>query len=160
MAKKNGLIPLWSDKDVERWFSYYTDRAEEKIFLLLQRAGEEFVKIAREKGKYTDHTGNLRSSIGYAIVGNGKILSENFQLSSGKGTDKITGKQTAKRLTAELIHLYNEGFVLIGVAGMKYAVIVESMENKDVISLAGMETEEYIKKQSRTLFDRLRKKGF
>lgn len=160
MAKKSGLTPMWSDKDVERWFSYYTDRAEEKIFLLLQRAGEEFVKIAREKGKYTDHTGNLRSSIGYAIVGNGKILSENFQLSSGKGTDKITGKQTAKRLTAELIHLYNEGFVLIGVAGMKYAVIVESMENKDVISLAGMETEEYIKKQSRTLFDRLREKGF
>lgn len=160
MAKKSGLTPMWSDKDVERWFSYYTDRAEEKIFLLLQRAGEEFVKIAREKGKYTDHTGNLRSSIGYAIVGNGKILSENFQLSSGKGTDKITGKQTAKRLTAELTHLYNDGFVLIGVAGMKYAVIVESMENKDVISLAGMETEEYIKKQSRTLFDRLREKGF
>lgn len=160
MAKKSGLTPMWSDKDVERWFSYYTDRAEKKIFLLLQRAGEEFVKIAREKGKYTDHTGNLRSSIGYAIVGNGKILSENFQLSSGKGTDKITGKQTAKRLTAELIHLYNEGFVLIGVAGMKYAVIVESMENKDVISSAGIETEEYIKKQSRTLFDRLREKGF
>lgn len=159
MAKKSGLTPMWSDKDVERWFSYFTDRAEEKIYLLLQRAGEEFVKIAREKGKYQDRTGNLRSSIGYVIVGGGKILSENFELSSGKGTDKITGKQTAKRLTSELALLYPKGFVLVGVAGMKYAAIVEGMENKDVISMAQTETDEYIKKQSKTLFDRLTEKG-
>lgn len=40
---------MWSDKEVERWFDYYVDRAEERIYKLLQRAGEEFVKIARKK---------------------------------------------------------------------------------------------------------------
>lgn len=41
---------MWSDREVERWFDYYVDRAEERIYKLLQRAGEEFVKIARKKG--------------------------------------------------------------------------------------------------------------
>ena len=50
MARKGGLTPMWSDKEVERWFDYYVDRAEERIYKLLQRAGEEFVKIARKKG--------------------------------------------------------------------------------------------------------------
>lgn len=49
MAKKGGLTPLWSDKEVERWFNYHIDRAEEKMYILMQRAGEEFVKIARER---------------------------------------------------------------------------------------------------------------
>lgn len=150
---------MWSDKEVERWFNYHVDRAEEKMYKLMQRAGEEFVKIARDKGKYTDHTGNLRSSVGYVIVANGRVLSENFELSD-KGTDKATGKQRAKRLTAELATLYNKGFVLIGVAGMKYAVIVEAMENKDVISLAASHTEDWIRKQSKTLFDKLSEKGY
>lgn len=159
MAKKGGLTPMWSDKEVERWFNYFVDRAEEKMYILMQRAGEEFVKIAREKGKYIDHTGNLRSSVGYVIVANGKVLSENFELSEN-GTDKVAGKQRAKRLTGELATLYNKGFVLIGVAGMKYAVIVEAMENKDVISSAASHTEDWIRKQSKTLFDKLAEKGY
>lgn len=150
---------MWSDKEVERWFNYYVDRAEEKMYELMQRAGEEFVKIAREKGKYTDHTGNLRSSVGYVIVANGRVLSENFELSKG-GTDKVTGKRRAKRLAEELATFYNKGFVLIGVAGMKYAVIVEAMDNKDVISLAASHTEDLIRKQSKTLFDKLSEKGY
>ena len=93
------------------------------------------------------------------IVANGKVLSENFELSD-EGTDKVTGKQRAKRLTGELAMLYNKGFVLIGVAGMKYAVIVEAMENKDVISLAASHTEDWIRKQSKTLFDKLAEKGY
>lgn len=93
------------------------------------------------------------------IVANGKVLSENFELSD-KGTDKVTGKQRAKRLTGELATLYNKGFVLIGVAGMKYAVIVEAMENKDVISSAADHAEDWIRKQSKTLFDKLAEKGY
>lgn len=150
---------MWSDKEVERWFNYHIDRAEEKMYILMQRAGEEFVKIAREKGKYIDHTGNLRSSVGYVIVANGKVLSENFEFSD-EGTDKVTGKQRAKRLTSELAPLYNKGFVLIGVAGMKYAVVVEAMENKDVISSSASHIEDWIRKQSKTLFDKLAEKGY
>ena len=95
MARKGVLIPMWSDREVGRWFDYYVDRAEERIYKLLQRAGEEFVKIARKKGNYQDHTGNLRSSIGYVIVKDGDILTENYEQST-EGTDKQTGIREAK----------------------------------------------------------------
>ena len=32
MARKGGLTPMWSDREVERWFDYYVDRAEERIY--------------------------------------------------------------------------------------------------------------------------------
>lgn len=158
MAKKSGFIPLWKERDIERWFDYHLDRAEEKIYLLLQRAGEEFVKIARKKGAYQDRTGNLRSSIGYVIAKDGKILTENFELAE-KGSEKSPGMREAKRLTSDLIGLHKNGWVLIGVAAMPYAAAVEAIHNLDVVSVAAEETEDWIRKESKTLFDRLAEKG-
>lgn len=150
---------MWSDREVERWFDYFVDRAEERIYRLLQHAGEEFVKIARKKGNYQDRTGNLRSSIGYVIVKDADILTENYEQSTS-GTDKQTGMREAKRLVSELIPLYKKGWVLIGVAAMPYAVYVEAIDNLDVISIATEHTEEWIKKQSKVLFNKLAEKGY
>ena len=150
---------MWSDREVGRWFDYFVDRAEEQIYKLLQRAGEEFVKIARKKGNYQDNTGNLRSSIGYVIVKDGDILTENYELSE-EGSERYPGMREANRLVSELIPLYNKGWVLIGVAAMPYAKYVEAIDNLDVISVATEHTEDWIKKQSKTLFDKLTKKGY
>lgn len=151
---------MWSNRKVERWFDYFVERAEERIYRLLQRAGEEFVKIARKKGNYQDHTGNLRSSIGYVIVKDGDILTESYKLSDKKGTDKYTGLREAKRLVSELASVYPDGWVLIGVAAMPYAVYVEAIDNLDVASVATEHTEVWIKKQSKVLFDKLVEKGY
>lgn len=159
MAKKGGLTPLWSDKEVERWFNYHIDRAEEQIYRLLQHAGEEFVKMARKKGNYQDRTGNLRSSIGYVIVKDGDILTENYELSE-EGSERHPGMREAKRLVSELIPIYNKGWVLIGVAAMPYAKYVEAIDNLDVISVATEHTEDWIRKQSKILFDKLAEKGY
>ena len=151
---------MWSDREVERWFKYNVDDwANARTYSLFQRAGEEFVKIARKKGNYQDHTGNLRSSIGYAIINDGNILNENYEQST-EGPDKQTGMREAKRLISELASVYSDGWVLVGVAAMPYAVYVEAIENLDVISVATEHTEDWIKKQSRTLFDKLAEKGY
>lgn len=151
---------MWSDREVERWFKYNVDDwANARTYSLFQRAGEEFVKIARKKGNYQDHTGNLRSSIGYAIINDGNILNENYEQST-EGTDKQTGMREAKRLISELASVYSDGWVLVGVAAMPYAVYVEAIENLDVISVATEHAEDWIKKQSRTLFDKLAVKGY
>ena len=160
MARKGGLTPMWSNREVGRWFDYFVERAEVRIYRLLQRAGEEFVKIARKKGNYQDHTGNLRSSIGYVIVKDGDILTENYKLSDKKGSDKHTGLREAKRLVSELASVYPDGWVLIGVAAMPYAVYVEAIDNLDVASVATEHTEVWIKKQSKVLFDKLAEKGY
>lgn len=129
----SGLIPLFLDKDVKAWFSIFQDQAEEKFLKALQYAGEYFVKIARSEGRYKDHTGNLRSSVGYAIVKEGKIVQSDF-VKAGKGSDQATGQREGAKLAQDLAQIYNGGYVLIGMAGMEYAVSVEAIEGKDVIS--------------------------
>lgn len=155
MARKSGLTPLWKKSDIRKLFDKLGERAEFVIMDLLQRTGEEFVKIARLEGQYDDWTGNLRSSIGYIIVKDGSIIGRNFQHSEKKGTDKQTGKREGEQLAKDLVNLFPKGYVLIGVAGMKYAVFVEAMENKDVLTRAADKADDFIKRHSRLLFNRL-----
>lgn len=155
MARKSGLTPLWKKSDIRKLFDKLGERAEFVIMNLLQRTGEEFVKIARLEGNYIDHTGNLRSSIGYVIVKDGSIAGRNFQLSEQAGTDKQTGKREGEQLAMDLVKTFTKGYVMIGVAGMKYAVFVEAMENKDVLTRAADKADDFIKRHSRLLFNRL-----
>jgi len=120
-------------RDVERWTERFTNRAEEKMLQALIYTGEYFVKLARENGAYTDITGNLRSSIGYVVVRDGEVIEDNFKLSE-KGSDKTSGMAKSRRLAHELALTHNKGLVLIGLAGMDYAVHVEQIKGKDVIS--------------------------
>lgn len=149
---KNGLTPLWDEKGTERWFDIFIDRTEEKTFQLLSRAGEVFVKYARDHGGYRDQTGNLRSSIGYVIVCDNEVLTENFE-SSDKGTDRSTGLGKARQLAAQVGSSHPTGWALICVAGMTYAATVEAM-GKDVITCAVTATEEDLRKQIQKVFDK------
>lgn len=108
----------------------------------LELVGWEFVKMAREKtaanGGFNDVTGNLRSSIGFAIVDHGSIKNENYE---GKGS---LGKQEAKNFIRELKGDFEDGYALIVVAGMGYAAAVES-KGKDVITGSSLEAESILK---------------
>ena len=149
---KNGLTPLWNDDDIAHWFDIFIDRAEEKIFKLLQRAGEVFVTYARNKGNYRDCTGNLRSSVGYVIVADGEILAENFE-ASDKGVDRMKGLGKARQLASQIGNENPAGFFLICLAGMEYAATVEA-RGKDVITCAVTATDEELRKQIQTIFDK------
>ena len=113
--------------------------AEAKMIEALEYAGEEFVNKARKTGNYTDDTGNLRSSIGYVILQDGEIVKQNFQ-TAGAGSDGQTGRMEAMDFVNELVPDYSKGFVLIGVAGMKYAAAVESL-GYDVITGSAPDSE-------------------
>lgn len=148
----NGLTPLWNEDDLGRWFDIFIDRTEEKTYQLLAKAGEVFVKYAREHGGYRDHTGNLRSSIGYTIICDNKILTENFELSD-TGTDRTTGLGKARQLAMQVGSSHPTGWVLICVAGMTYAASVEAM-GKDVVTNAATATEEDLREQIQKVFDK------
>lgn len=150
---KQGLTPLWTKDMVEDWYSRFTDKAEEKIIRLLSASGELFVRIARLYGNYKDKSGNLRSSIGYVIAKDGKIIASNFEVSPN-GTEKAKGLKRAKQLADEVSKLYNGGYVLIGVAGMDYAACVEA-RGYDVVSKACIQCEDYLRRASKRIFDRL-----
>lgn len=101
-------------------------KIENGIIKILQYAGEQFVKDAREglnisgafpKGDYTNRTANLRSSIGYFVLNNGVIVDSNLE-----GTAE--GIAAARELLNSIPD--KSGYQLIGVAGMDYASYVES----------------------------------
>lgn len=153
MSKKAGFTPLFTKSDLNRWLKIFEDDVNAKTYVLLQAAGEMFVKYAREEGNYIDHSGNLRSSIGYVIAEDGSIKSDNFKIVH-VGTDGKEGVEKAKRLARELVNTYNTGMVLIGLAGMEYGVWVEAMESKDVITAANIKTEEWMRRSIKAVFKR------
>ncbi|MFV0536836.1 MAG: hypothetical protein ACK5M3_05610 [Dysgonomonas sp.] len=115
-------------RDIEAQIRRKIENAEKVIVNTLKYVGEMCVNEARSNGDYIDQTGNLRSSIGYVILKDGVIASENVKASS-RGSDKSTGTREAKQFINELAAKFDKGIVLIVVAGMNYASLVETRRN-------------------------------
>jgi len=150
---KYGMTPLFDQHSLERWFDHFQNRAKERILILLQGAGEKFIDVARRNGSYKDQTGNLRSSIGYVIAKDGKVVAENFT-ESDKGTDKTTGKYKGRRLAEEVSLSHVGGYILVGVAGMEYAAAVEA-KGYEVISGANTQCEKYLRDTLKSIFSKI-----
>lgn len=102
-------------------------RMEEAIINTMEYVGEECIKDARELGSYTDRTSNLRSSIGYIVVKEGKTMKKGGFETVKEGND---GANKGSEFIEKLVSEYAEGIVLIVVAGMEYAAAVtEKMYN-------------------------------
>ncbi len=126
------LRAMFGIKEVAKVFDNFAKEQDEKDLKVLQYAGENFVNNARSNDTYNDQTGNLRSSIGYIILNNGRVVHQNFKLSRS-GDDRESGKVEAMNYASELASKYPQGWVLIGFAGMNYAAAVES-RGYDVIT--------------------------
>ncbi len=122
-------------------------RSNTAILNAYKYAGETFVGNARRKtaleGGFNDITGNLRSSIGYVILQDGEMITENFAI-SGKGTAGQIGVVSGSEFATEIAALYPKGLVLICVAGMGYAAAVEA-KHKDVITGSSLEMQDQLK---------------
>lgn len=82
--------------------------------------------------EWLNDTGNLRSSIGYAVGKRGKTVRiSDFDVV----LDGSEGSQRGKELAEKLVDDYSSyDYTLILVAGEEYAVYVEAIENKIVLS--------------------------
>jgi hypothetical protein len=127
-------------------------RIENYIIYLFQRVGEQFVIDARNTRTYKDHTGNLRNSIGYAILRNGEVVSfVHTPIAAGHLNDKdITAgdlskiepaMQAVQNLIFTVAKEYKASFTLFCFAGMEYAAAVES-RGFDVITHSSMQAKE------------------
>jgi len=123
-----GLRPLFSTVKINKRIDDFAFDKETRILYTLIYAGEQFINLARERGDYTDRTGNLRSSIGYAVVKDKKIINQGFFVSGNEGV-----KEAKNAINEVLKGIKDKGFYLIGVAGMGYAGYVEAM-GYDVIT--------------------------
>lgn len=112
------------------------ERANMLTIRVLSYLGEMCVIEAKgrpQESSWFDQSGNLRSSIGYVIVHNGKIIKYSEFNQVKQGSDGI---KEGKELAKELAKQYASGYALIVVAGMNYAELVEAMDNKNVLASA------------------------
>lgn len=127
---------------------------EESIVEKLSIIGEHGVNFARNQerdGAWKDDSGNLRSSIGYVIFRYGQSLFDfGFE---GAGPE---GPARGKALAMQVGLQYRDSwFVLVIVAGMAYAVDVES-RGRDVLSGASLQAEKSITQALEQLTKNLR----
>ncbi len=95
-------------------------RIDKAIIYKLTMLGEELAKYAKDNHNYTDQTGNLTNSIGYAVVRNKEIVYYGGTNQPGEGADAALN--VAMKMAATLSNSYS----LIIVAGMNYAAYVEA----------------------------------
>lgn len=112
------------------------DRVNRLTLRALSYLGEKCVIEARDRSpeeSWIDRTGNLRSSIGYVIASEGKIIKYSDFTVVKNGSE---GPETGKTLAEEIARKYRSGYALVVVAGMNYAEYVEAMDNKVVLASA------------------------
>ncbi|WP_050982152.1 hypothetical protein [Mucilaginibacter paludis] len=120
---------------------------------VLTEVGLEFVRNARTNAPYEDHTGNLRSSKYLILVHDGQVIQENFE-ESAKGTDRITGIETAREIANSISSEYPKGWVLIVGAAMEYASFVEA-KGFDVISGSTLGAEKRLSSAFQTVLNQI-----
>lgn len=131
-----GIRTNLTDNILDKFFSESSKIIKEEIVRALSYLGEQAVNLARDRGQdvsWIDHTGNLRSSIGYGVFENGK---EQIRSAFSQVKEGIDGSTAGKRMVEELSNLYTDTYVLVVVAGMNYASYVEAIESKDVLATA------------------------
>lgn len=107
---------------------------DEEVNNALAYLGEQMLVKIRNRSQsesWIDQTGNLRSSIGYAIYNQGmeKLQSAFNVILSGN-----LGAEEGQKVLRNLSRQYAQTYALVVVAGMDYASYVEAKENKDVLA--------------------------
>lgn len=117
---------------IAEFFEKRIQATEQLLVRNMCYVGEQCVNTARSSHTYRDQTGNLSSSIGYAVSIDGHVVQcSSFQV-------VLNGSEGAKdglEYVRDVISKYPQGIVLVIVAGKNYAVYV-SDKGYDVLDSA------------------------
>lgn len=135
-------------EEIEAYVEEELQKRIESVIESFEYIGEKCIKVARDKVQpipkdFKDQSGNLRSSVGYAILDDGELVQEPTVVSIVK--DGKDGAKRAKEYIGKLQKEYNDGLVLIVVAGMDYAAYVQA-KGYDVLVSADMKMEEMVER--------------
>lgn len=137
------IIMVTSMKAIDDLFVKAAKIIFDRVQYNLNYLGLQCVKRIRDRSgddSWYDQTGNLRSSIGYAIYSYGMKQIESAFDSVLGGSE---GSQKGKKMVEDLSIKYSDTYALVVVAAMEYADYVESIDSKDVLA----STEIYAKSQ-------------
>lgn len=121
----------------------------DEVLRALSYLGEQCIIKVRDRTaqeSWIDQTGNLRSSIGYAIYEQGRKEIESAFRIVKNGRE---GSTEGQKMIDELAGAYSNTYALVVVAAMNYAEYVEAKDNKDVLASAELyarkEVNKYLK---------------
>lgn len=151
-------IQLKYSFDIDALGDVVTENVRKSIVSVLTDVGMQCIVEARSNGNYMDQTGNLRSSIGFCIVVDGKIANIVYadQLGDGKPTTK-EGIEKSRQTLASIATTKTTGICLIVAAGMSYAVYVEG-RGRNVLTSSELLAERKIPETLQQLGFKVRKK--
>lgn len=139
-----------SQKAIDELFAKAAKIIFDRVQYNLNYLGLLCIKRIRDRSgdeSWYDQTGNLRSSIGYAIYSYGlKQIESAFDsvLGSSEGSEK------GRKMVAGLASKYSDTYALVVVAAMEYADYVEAIDSKDVLAsteiYAKSEVKRYLEK--------------
>jgi hypothetical protein len=119
--KVMGLTPKYTKSDVSRYISLVLLETQRRIVEVMKQDGKTFVDSAKamtaEQGSFKNHTFDLLSSIGYYIFAGNTLVDSYF-------SGNAAGKEAADEAVKSIPRI--NGYQLIGIAGMFYAIYVES----------------------------------
>ena len=125
------IKPNFTREDVKARIDAFLEAVKQKQIERLMMLGEMCVTHAREVPPeigFHDQTGNLRSSIGYAVFVDGVAVHSVYEQTLSGATGVKAGQSLARKVGSE-----TTGVCLVVTAGMNYAVHVES-KGRDVIT--------------------------
>ena len=123
-----------SQKAIDELFAKAAKIIFDRVQYNLNYLGMLCIKRIRDRSgdeSWYDQTGNLRSSIGYAIYSYGrKQIESTFDsvLGSSEGSEK------GRKMVKDLASKYSDTYALVVVAAMEYADYVEAIDSKDVLA--------------------------
>lgn len=109
--------------EIDRYTEQKLKGLEQAVIRTLTYCGELCLNVARSTNSYKDQTGNLRSSIGYVVAVDGRIVNQSAFETVKKGGD---GSKQGAAFAKQLVRRFPKGICLIVVAGMEYAVHVKN----------------------------------
>lgn len=128
-----GIECKTSAQDIDEFLRRAARLMKDYLLRALTKLGEECIVKIRDRGaaeSWIDHTGNLRSSVGYSVYDYGvKYMQSSFSTI----LDGSKGRSEGMRMVNELAQEYTNVFALVVVAAMDYADYVEAINGKDVL---------------------------
>lgn len=138
-----GIRMTTSTSEIELVITQSIKILRDEIVRALSYLGEQCVIKTKDRTaqeSWIDQTGNLRSSVGYAIYEYGRKEIESAFKIVKNGSD---GASEGRKMVDELTGMYADTYALVVLAAMNYAEYVEAKDNKDVLA----STELYARKE-------------
>lgn len=148
-----GIRMTTSTKALAGFLDKAARKLQENVLKALSKLGDESVARVRNRSadeSWIDHTGNLRSSIGFAVYEQGVKFMESAFAQVLSGSD---GSTKGKKMINDLAKEYSKVYALVVVAGMEYAGEVEALKSKDVLASTKIWATSVVEQRIKTAMD-------